>query len=294
MLKKTVLALFGLVFAMALITPPKANAQVVVGAGVAPFVPRPAYGYVVVQPRPYVYVAPPYVAYAPRYAYPPYVYSDRVFVDGRGYLRPYAYRHAGPRGDGRRRNDLRQQILNGSKTSSIVPRGIGATAAAAPRYSRVSVEPSIRFAPRPLRTGTPPSISERKQAVVQLACQSGVPPQMALSIIHWESGGKFGPVNLRGRADEIGPGQILPRTADDYSFDRRRLATDWNYSVASSLVIMRSLLDQFPPEQAISAYNGGPGYALKSPEVQAKVQSYTNHVLYLRNQYDSVQCPRTL
>jgi hypothetical protein len=117
---------------------------------------------------------------------------------------------------------------------------------------------------------------------------------MALSIIHWESGGKFGPVNLRGLADEIGPGQILPRTADDYSFDRLRLATDWNYSVASSLVIMRSLLDQFPPEQAISAYNGGPGYALKSPEVQAKVQSYTNHVLNLGSQYDSVQCPRTL
>jgi hypothetical protein len=84
MLKKTALALFGLVFAMALITPPKANAQVVAGVGVAPFVPRPPYGYVVVQPRPYVYVAPPpYVAYAPRDIYPPYVVSGRVFVGGR-------------------------------------------------------------------------------------------------------------------------------------------------------------------------------------------------------------------
>lgn len=97
MLKKTVLALFGLVFAMALITPPKASAGVVVGVGVAPFVPAPAYGYVV-QPRPYVYVAPPYVAYAPRYVYP-----GRVFVAGRPYPGPYAYRYAGPRGYGWRR-----------------------------------------------------------------------------------------------------------------------------------------------------------------------------------------------
>ena len=83
MLKRTIPAFLWLVFAMALTTPPMANAQVVVGVGVAPFVPRPAYGYVVVQSRPYVYVAPPYVVYAPRYAYPLYVYSGRVFVGGR-------------------------------------------------------------------------------------------------------------------------------------------------------------------------------------------------------------------
>jgi hypothetical protein len=90
MLKKSILALFGLVFAMALITPPKANAEVVVGVGVGA---RPAYGYVVARPRPYVYVAPaPYVAYAPGYVYPPVVYRERGWV-GREYARPYAYRH---------------------------------------------------------------------------------------------------------------------------------------------------------------------------------------------------------
>ena len=97
MLKKMTLALFALAFAIALITPAKANGQVVVGVGTAPLVPGPAYGYVVVQPRPYVYVAPPYVTYAPRYPYP-YVYPGRVFVGRREYLRPYAYRYAGPRG----------------------------------------------------------------------------------------------------------------------------------------------------------------------------------------------------
>jgi hypothetical protein len=86
MIKKTVLALFSLVFAMALVAPPKANAAVVVGIGVGP---RPAYGFVVAHPRPYVYVAPaPYVAYGPGYV-APYVYPGRVVV---GY-RPYGYRH---------------------------------------------------------------------------------------------------------------------------------------------------------------------------------------------------------
>jgi hypothetical protein len=99
-LKKSMLALFGLVFAMALITPPKANAEVVIGVGVGA---RPAYGYVIARPRPYVYVAPaPYVAYAPGYVYPPVVYPGNIVV-GLGYARPYAYRYAGRRGYGWRR-----------------------------------------------------------------------------------------------------------------------------------------------------------------------------------------------
>jgi hypothetical protein len=82
MIKKTVLALFSLVFALALITPAKANAQVVVR----------------VAPRPYVYVAPPYPAY-----YGPYAYPGRVFIGGRWYPRPYAYGYVGPHRYGWRR-----------------------------------------------------------------------------------------------------------------------------------------------------------------------------------------------
>ncbi len=57
MLKKTVLAVVALIFAVALMAPPKANAQVV-GAG--PVVHRPAYGYGYAAARPYprAYVAP--------------------------------------------------------------------------------------------------------------------------------------------------------------------------------------------------------------------------------------------
>ncbi len=84
MLKRTVSALFGLVFALALMTPAKANAAVVVGVGAAP-----AYGYVAA--RPYGYVAPAaYVACGPGYVHRPYFY-------GRG------YRHGARRGYGWRR-----------------------------------------------------------------------------------------------------------------------------------------------------------------------------------------------
>ena len=75
MVKKAALALFSLLFGIALIAPSKANAQVVVG----------------VAPRPYVYVAPPY-AYPP-YVYRPYYYPGRVFIGGRWYARPYGYRY---------------------------------------------------------------------------------------------------------------------------------------------------------------------------------------------------------
>jgi hypothetical protein len=78
MFKKAALALFGLIFSIALITPQKADAQVVVR----------------VAPRPYVYVAPP-VVYRPYYT--PYA-PVRVWIGGRWVYRPYGYRyHYAPR-----------------------------------------------------------------------------------------------------------------------------------------------------------------------------------------------------
>jgi hypothetical protein len=74
MFKKSVLALFALVFAVALAAPPKAHAGVAIGVAVAP-----AYGYVEAAPQPYVYAAPaPYVEYAPDYVYAPYAYGRVV------------------------------------------------------------------------------------------------------------------------------------------------------------------------------------------------------------------------
>lgn len=91
MRKKMLLALFGLAAALALASPSKANAGVFVGVGVGPVYPGPAYGYVVVHPRPYFY--PP--GYAPGYAYP--VWGRGFHREGRWYPRAYAYRgYVGP------------------------------------------------------------------------------------------------------------------------------------------------------------------------------------------------------
>jgi hypothetical protein len=85
MLKKSFLAVFGLLLALAFVNPPKAHAGVAIGVTIGgPVVyAHPAYSYG------YAYVAP-----RPVYVYPrPYVYS-RPYYYGRVYERPY-WRHEG-------------------------------------------------------------------------------------------------------------------------------------------------------------------------------------------------------
>lgn len=77
MVKKAAVALFGLIFAVALAMPAKANAAVVVG----------------IASRPYVYVAPGY--YGPHYVYRPY-YGYRAYVGPR-YYGHFGCRYYGPR-----------------------------------------------------------------------------------------------------------------------------------------------------------------------------------------------------
>lgn len=132
------------------------------------------------------------------------------------------------------------------------------------------------------------TLTDRQRAVVHHACENQVPPAMALAIIHKES--LFGPVEIIGQAGELGPGQILPRTAYKYGFDLPRLASDWDYNVACSTFIMRDLLNEFPEQQAISAYNGGRGYQNSSWEAREKVRRYTDGVLSLKRKYDGLQC----
>lgn len=74
MMKKAAMALFGLIMAVGIAAPAKANAQVVVR----------------VAPRPYVYVGAP-VVYGPGW-YAPY-YGPRVWVGGRWMYRPHGYRY---------------------------------------------------------------------------------------------------------------------------------------------------------------------------------------------------------
>jgi hypothetical protein len=91
MKKNLMVALAALLFAVALVSPTSANAQVAVRVGVGPVF------------RPYVRVmAPPVVVAAPAYAYegavvapaPAYV-PDYVLIGGGWYPRAYAVRHFG-------------------------------------------------------------------------------------------------------------------------------------------------------------------------------------------------------
>jgi len=84
MLKKTLLAVFGLVMVLAFVTPEKAHAGVAIGVTVGgPVVVRPAYGA--------YYYAPP--VYPPVVYARPYVYGGPV-VYGHYYRNPY-WRHEG-------------------------------------------------------------------------------------------------------------------------------------------------------------------------------------------------------
>lgn len=87
MLKKSIFAVIGLAAVLGVMSPPPANAAVVVGVGIGPVVARP---YVIVHPRPYAYYygpPRPYV-YAPVHVYP----GPGYYVGGRWYPRYYAYR----------------------------------------------------------------------------------------------------------------------------------------------------------------------------------------------------------
>lgn len=87
MLKKSALALFGLVLAITLMSPPKAAAEVHVGVQIG--VPVVPYGAVVVRPAPYVaYGSPYYVATRWNSGYHDGYYwshGERYRRDDRGY-----------------------------------------------------------------------------------------------------------------------------------------------------------------------------------------------------------------
>lgn len=81
MMKSTIFAMLGLAAVLALATPPRAHAGVVVGVGIGPVYAAPVYGYVAA-PRPYVYYPRPYAyAYGPGYVYPGYRYYGRFDRD---------------------------------------------------------------------------------------------------------------------------------------------------------------------------------------------------------------------
>lgn len=130
-------------------------------------------------------------------------------------------------------------------------------------------------------------LSRRQDLVRKLACKGGIRPDLVLAIVAEES-------NFNQRAvgpyDEIGAGQILPATAATYGFDPERLRDNFAYNINASIIILRSLLAQFPLAQAVAAYNGGPGFQDSPPRVQQEVRHYVRAVLRKMEGYENVQC----
>ena len=91
MLKNSFLAVFGLLLALAFMTPPKADAQVAIGVTIGgPVYARPiypyGYGYVrPVYPRPYIYAGPAYYARA----------YERPYWRGQRFQRREYFEHRG-------------------------------------------------------------------------------------------------------------------------------------------------------------------------------------------------------
>jgi soluble lytic murein transglycosylase-like protein len=136
-------------------------------------------------------------------------------------------------------------------------------------------------------SNTPISNPNHQEVVRQAACSEGVPPDIALAIIHHESNFDNG---VRGKAGELGASQILPQTSELFKFDRERLRKDYEYNVRSGMKIMKFLLDQFSTENTIRAYNGGPAFQKLRGEARRNVETYFSSVQRLRRKYESERC----
>ena len=131
------------------------------------------------------------------------------------------------------------------------------------------------------------SIPNRKEVVRQAACSEGVPPDLALAIIDYESNFENG---VRGKAGEIGASQILPTTIELFKFDQEKLSKDYEYNIQSGMKVMKNLLDQFSKENAIRAYNGGPAFQNSSAEARRNVEVYFSSIQRLRRKNESERC----
>jgi soluble lytic murein transglycosylase-like protein len=134
-----------------------------------------------------------------------------------------------------------------------------------------------------------PLLGALRDEVRGAACRAGVRPSLALAIVDRETG-----FNNRARGDkgEIGAGQIMPATADFFGFDKNRLVADYAYNVASSVAILRYLLDYFGgnEQDTIRGYNGGPGWHNADRATLTKIENYAASVSQLRKKYVPVTC----
>jgi soluble lytic murein transglycosylase-like protein len=191
--------------------------------------------------------------------------------------------------------ELRQRIANGGDVGQLLNQWEGAKSSpplsgsasngARMSYGRTNPgRPDLSFN----RPGFP-ILDVARDKVRVAACQSGVHPSLALAIVDYETGFNN---RARGEKGEIGAGQIMPATAMKFGFDTRRLATDYDYNIQSSVGIMRYLLDYFGGDEqaAIRGYNGGPGWQNAGPAARGQIEHYAATVSGLRSKYGPVTC----
>lgn len=89
--------------------------------------------------------------------------------------------------------------------------------------------------------------------VLEAAVRHGVDPELALSVVRKESGGRVGLTSPKGA---IGPMQLMPGTARDLGVDPNDVAQN----IDGGVRYLKQQMDTFKsPKLALAAYNAGPG-----------------------------------
>ena len=109
----------------------------------------------------------------------------------------------------------------------------------------------------------------------QEAVRQGVSPDLVVSMVRTESGGRVNAVSNKGAR---GPMQLMPATARDLGVN----PDDWKDNIRGGVKYIGQMLNQFgDPSLAVAAYNAGPGAVRRAggiPEFK-ETQNYVQKVL---------------
>lgn len=119
--------------------------------------------------------------------------------------------------------------------------------------------------------------------VTRIARSHGLPPALVAAVVRVESG--FNP-RARSRAGAIGLMQLMPATAAALGVDD---PLDPEQNVDGGCRYLKGLLEEFPLELALAAYNAGPHAVRRYGGVPpyAETQRYVPRVLARRRSYDA-------
>ncbi|MFZ5851333.1 MAG: lytic transglycosylase [Actinomycetota bacterium] len=128
-----------------------------------------------------------------------------------------------------------------------------------------------------------PSREEVRVLVVRTARAFRVDPNLALAVAWQESG-----FNQRmvSPANAVGVMQVLPRTGDWVGelLGRRLDLLDTGDNIVAGVALLRTLLAQAPPDQAVAGYYQGLA-SVRSKGMYAETQRYVQNVLALRDRF---------